>query len=68
MATKNKRGITGVSNAKAKPWRLNGGGLYPLYMRKIVGPSIAARIGLPPEATRAAIKKAQEERAKGKKS
>jgi hypothetical protein len=32
---KGKRGAAGVSNAKAKPFRLNGGGVYPSSMRGI---------------------------------
>lgn len=32
---KSKRGAAGVSNAKAKPFRLNGGGVYPSHMRAI---------------------------------
>ena len=32
---KGKRGAAGVSNAKAKPFRLNGGGVYPSHMRAV---------------------------------
>lgn len=48
MADKKKRGEAGKSNAEASPYRLNGGGLYPLYMRKILGPNLSAMIGRPP--------------------
>jgi len=45
---KKKRGVSGQANAKASPFRLNGGGLYPLYMRKILGPRLSAMIGNKP--------------------
>lgn len=45
---KKRRGISGKANAEASPYRLNGGGLYPLYMRKILGPALSAKIGRPP--------------------
>lgn len=32
---KGKRGAAGVSNAKAKPFRLNGGGVFPNHMREV---------------------------------
>ena len=32
---RSKRGAAGVSNAKAKPFRLNGGQVNPPYMRDI---------------------------------
>lgn len=44
---KKKRGVAGLANAKASPFRLNGGGCYPLYMRRILGPVLAAKIGHP---------------------
>jgi hypothetical protein len=46
---KKKRGVSGLANAKAQPYRLNGGGCYPLYLRAILGPRIAAMIGHPPK-------------------
>ena len=48
---KQARGAAGRSNAKHKPWRLNGGGLYPLYMRRIMatlGQDTVRGIGRPP--------------------
>lgn len=39
----------GLKNAQSKPFRLNGGGLFPLYMRKILGPVLSASIGRPPK-------------------
>lgn len=47
QASKQKRGISGQANAKDNPFRLNGGGLYPLYMRKILGAALSAQIGKP---------------------
>jgi hypothetical protein len=44
---KKKRGVSGASNAKNHPFRLNGGGLFPVYMRGIVGNDVARRIGKP---------------------
>ena len=32
---KKNRGQTGKANAEASPYRLNGGGIYPAYMRMI---------------------------------
>lgn len=49
QASKKKRGESGATNAKNSPYRLNGGGCYPLYMRQILGPHIAAMIGYPPK-------------------
>lgn len=42
--SKKRRGISGKANAKTSPFRLNGGGCYPLYMRKILG-NLAYHIG-----------------------
>ncbi len=42
---KKKRGESGKSKAAAEPFRLNGGGLYPAYMRGILGPDISRQIG-----------------------
>jgi hypothetical protein len=43
---KKKRGESGLSNAKNAPFRLNGGGLYPMYMRHIMGEP-GRRVGRP---------------------
>lgn len=43
-----KRGVTGKSKAESNPYRLNGGGLFPLYMRSILGSDLSRRIGRPP--------------------
>ena len=45
---KKKRGEAGKKNAENSPYRLNGGGLYPMYMRKILGPNLSAGIAIPP--------------------
>lgn len=44
---KKKRGESGRAKAGAAPFRLNGGGCYPLYLRGILGPAIAGKIGRP---------------------
>ena len=46
MADKKKRGESGKKNAETSPFRLNGGGLYPFYMRKIMG-VMSGNIGHP---------------------
>ena len=33
---KKKNGVSGLSKANRSPYRLNGGGLFPLYVRKIM--------------------------------
>jgi hypothetical protein len=45
---KKKRGEAGLVNAQNQPYRLNGGGLWPAYMRKILGPALSAKIGRNP--------------------
>ncbi len=46
--TKKRRGIAGKANAESSPYRMNGGGLYPMYMRSII-PNLASQIGRKPE-------------------
>jgi hypothetical protein len=48
---KKKRGDAGRANANASPFRLNGGGCYPLYMRKILG-NLSFQIGRPASQSR----------------
>lgn len=36
MGDKTARGRAGKSNAEHSPWRLNGGGVYPLYQRRML--------------------------------
>lgn len=45
--TKKRRGIAGKANAEGSPYRLNGGGCYPLYMRSLLG-ATASQIGRRP--------------------
>lgn len=51
MADKKKRGEAGKSNAENAPYRLNGGGCYPLYFRNILScvPGVVSQIGRPPK-------------------
>jgi hypothetical protein len=49
VSGKKKRGEAGKKNAECSPYRLNGGGLYPLYMRRILGPVLSALIGKKPD-------------------
>lgn len=46
--TKARKGVRGQNNALHKPFRLSGGGLYPLYMRRILGPDTSKNIGRAP--------------------
>jgi hypothetical protein len=46
QASKQKRGLSGQANAKDNPFRINGGGCYPLYFRGILG-NLAKEIGKP---------------------
>lgn len=46
---KKKRGESGKANAESSKYRINGGGLYPLYMRQILGPNLSGKIGKSPK-------------------
>lgn len=50
MADKKKRGEAGKANAEAKPFRLNGGGCYPLHLRQTLAtvPGLIQQIGKAP--------------------
>lgn len=47
ISRKKRRGFAGKANAESQPYRLNGGGLYPLYMRQILGKNLSRLIGKP---------------------
>lgn len=52
MGDKTARGRAGKSNAEHSAYRLNGGGCFPLYLRRIMqqyGQGAANSIGRPPQ-------------------